>query len=74
MHLQMLRHLVKYLKGTKEWEWPYFYQDVPKRLSGFSDSDWAANVETRRSVSCGVIFHGNHSLEAWVSGQQLVAL
>jgi len=69
-----LRHLAKYLLGTKDWCWLYAYQDPPRKWEGYGDSDWAANKETRKSVSCGITFHGSHFIEAWVSGQQVVAL
>ena len=41
-----LKHLLKYLKGTKDWVWCFFYQPRPKGLSGFSDSDWAQDPVT----------------------------
>ena len=69
-----LEHLAKYLKGKREWCWSYPFQDPPSQLDGFGDSDWAANVVTRKSVSCGVILHGLHFIESWVSVQQVVAL
>ena len=43
-------------------------------LSGYSDSDWASDVTTRRSTSGYCIFHGKHLVEAGSASQHTIAL
>lgn len=64
-----LKHLAKFLKGTWDWCWSYLYQDPPKGFKGYGDSDWAADEDVQKSVSCDSIFHGSNFIEGWVSGQ-----
>ena len=74
--MHRLRHLVKCLLGTREWAWVYAWQteEEAKELRGQSDSDWAQDKSTRRSVSSGFVSRGRHVLETWTQGQQLIAL
>jgi len=75
LDMMRLHHLVKYLAGTRNWSWLFAWQRAPEKgLLGDGDSDWAANSETRRSVSSGLIMYGVHCLEHWVQGQQVVSL
>lgn len=69
-----LKHLWKYLLGTREWCLEYPLQAAPRRVTGYPDLDWATCKITRRSVSSGVILHGSHFISTWVSGQSVVAL
>ena len=70
-----LKHLVKYLLGTLEYCWCFYYQENPGTVVvGISDSDWAEDPRTRKSVSSGYITWGRHVLEHFCSGQQVVAL
>ena len=69
-----LHRLARYLCRYPEETWTFSYQDQPKKLELLADSDWAADRETRRSVSCLVERLGNHILEASVAKQTVVAL
>ena len=71
-----LRHLVKFLLGTLTWSWLYVWQseEAAQEVRGQSDSDWAADKVTRRSVSSGFVARGARVIETWTQGQQLVAL
>ena len=69
-----LRHLVKFYLGTQDWAWVFRLQTEAPELTGTSDSDWAHEPVTRRSVSSGYVALGGHILEFWTVGQQLVAL
>ena len=66
--------MVKYALGTLDYEWFFDYQSEPGELRVYGDSDWAADKETRRSVSSVTAHYGHHQLECLVAGQQLVAL
>ena len=50
------------------------YQADPKTLYVYTDTDWAANELTRKSVSCTVERYGSHMLDCSVAKQSLVAL
>ena len=41
---------------------------------GWSDSDWAGCIETRKSTSGGVVMHGDHCIKTWSSTQDVIAL
>ena len=45
-----------------------------KFMVGWSDSDWAGCVETRKSTSGGVVFIGSHVIKTWSSTQGAYAL
>jgi len=72
--LMRLKHLVKYLLGTRSWSWLFAWQSRPAAMVGDGDSDWASDGETRRGVSSGLVVYGTRCPEHWVQGQQVVAL
>jgi hypothetical protein len=71
-----LKHLAKYLKGTVGWCWvfPFQSEEAGGVLLAVSDSDWAADLLTRKSVNSGFLKAGAHVWEHWCAGQQVVAL
>ena len=68
--LRVLRYLSKY----PSWVATYKWQEDPKGLTAYTDSDWGGCCRTRRSTSGGVILHGAHNLLHWSRTQQLIAL
>ena len=50
------------------------YHPAEEGLSGFSDSDYAGCVETRKSTSGGCIMAGQTLLKPWGKQQKVVAL
>ena len=58
-----LKHLVKYLLGTEDWVWEFEGQPATEVLQAQSDSDWAQDAETRKSVSSGFLRLGKHVRE-----------
>ena len=46
----------------------------PKTLYVYTDTDWAADKLTRKTVSCTVERYGSHKLDCSVAKQSLVAL
>ena len=74
-HLGMSRHVLKYLKGTKDHCVKFEKSYSTPHLNGFSDSDWGAS-EDRRSIT-GYCFRLNENgpLISWkCRKQQTVAL
>ena len=45
-----------------------------KFIVGWSDSDWAGCVETRKSTSGGIVFLGSHVIKAWSTTQDVISL
>jgi hypothetical protein len=49
--LSTAKHVLRYLKGTQELGLTFRKSCSPLILKGFCDSDWAASIEDRRSVT-----------------------
>src|SRR5271169_5689300 len=71
-HMSTAKRVLRYLEGTS-----YLgitYRPPPLRLQGYSDADWAGDVDTRRSTT-GYIVMLNNGAIAWKSHcQPTVAL
>lgn len=50
-NLVAAKHVLRYLKGTKDYELCFKKTDEDLNLIAFSDSDWASSVEDRRSTT-----------------------
>lgn len=74
LSMMRLKRLVKYVLGTMDQVWSFPFQEWPEIIDVYSDSDWAKNQTTRRSVSSGLLKIGHHAWETWVVGQQVVSL
>jgi len=74
-HWAAVKHILRYLKGTAGYGCRYEKRAEPKPiLLGFSDSDFAGDVEDRKSTTGVAYFFGN-SLVTWTSQKQkIVAL
>jgi hypothetical protein len=73
-HLEALKRVFRYLKGTQDLGLVYDGKQFGEGLSGFSDSDWAGEQNTRRSVS-GYCFTFCGAATSWSSKkQQTIAL
>ena len=71
---ERVRRLVRYLKGRPRAVAWYRYQDMPRHVDGYTDSDWAGCRVTRRSTSGGCIMYGSHYLKGWSRTQSVRAL
>ncbi|KAL8133491.1 hypothetical protein AgCh_008813 [Apium graveolens] len=69
LHLNAVKHIFRYIKGTLELGLVYTKGTGNYILSGYSDSDLAGNVEDRRSTG-GVAFYLDESLVTWVSQKE----
>jgi len=67
-HFQALLRVLRYLKSTPDLG-ILLNNSSDVSLTAYCDSDWAACVHTRRSVSGYVVFFG-HSLISWKSKKQ----
>ena len=71
--LKMVR-IAKYLKGKPRYAIMYKAQRDVHCINGFGDSDFAGEVETRKSTSGGMTCLGDHVIKTWSSTQSVVAL
>ena len=85
-----LKRLGRYIAGVPQITYLFEWQRMPKAVTARagkawpedekteiraqSDSDWAGNHVTRRSVNGGAIFLGWHLLRSWSKEQPLIAL
>ena len=70
-HMEQKR-VLKYLKDTLTFG--ITYRPSPRRLAGYSDVDWAGDIDTRRSITGYVVMLNNGAI-SWRSQRQgMVAL
>ena len=69
-----LKRIGRYLKGAPRLIQQFSWQELPKTVDVFTDSDWAGCKSTCRSTSGGIIRFGAHTLKTWSSTQATVAL
>jgi len=71
-HLAAVKHILRYLAGTKNWALFYPRKKGEKaELRGFSDSDLAGDLDGRKSTT-GVLFFLGDSPVSWKSAKQKV--
>ena len=70
-HLAAVKKILRYVVGTKGWGLKYEKHKEQIQLTGFSDSDFAGDVDARRSTT-GVIFFLGNSPITWQSMKQKV--
>ena len=51
IHLVMLKHVFRYLLGTSDYNLTFRKSEGGLELSGYSDADWGACEENRKSIS-----------------------
>eukprot|EP00435_Cladocopium_sp_Y103_P016599 s3099_g4.t1 len=69
-----LKRLARYLGGQPRLLWKYEDQPEQNKLHIHTDSDDAGCNETRKSTSCGALYHGKHLLKFYSSTQHVIAL
>ena len=69
-----LKRIGRYFKGSPRLIQHFRWQEMPKTVDVFTDSDWAGCRSTCRSTSGGVTRFGAHTLKTWSSTQATVAL
>ena len=71
-HLAAVKHILRYIAGTRDWGLKYVRKkgDQPA-LIGFSDSDLAGDIDSRKSTT-GIIFFLGESPISWQSAKQKV--
>ncbi|KAK6131685.1 hypothetical protein DH2020_034592 [Rehmannia glutinosa] len=67
-HLKAVKRIIRYINGTTELGILYS-SDTTTNLVGFSDADWAGDVDDRKSTTGGCFYLGNN-LVSWYSKKQ----
>lgn len=49
-HWGQVKRILRYIKGTRSYGTTYRRSNAPFELLGYSDSDWAADIHTRKSL------------------------
>ena len=68
-HLEALKRVLRYLKGTAHFSLRLGGNDSDIDLVGWTDSDWASDADTRRSVG-GFVFEVAGGVVSWSSKKQ----
>ena len=68
-HHAYAKQVLRYIKGTLNYELVFCKSDKPLKVSGYSDSDWAGSLSDRKSVS-GYCFMLNSGPVSWKSKKQ----
>ena len=74
LHMMRLRRLGRYLAKYPSEVWIFELQDAPSEIAIFTDSDWATDKATRRSMSAYAEKFGSHLIETSCARQTVVAL
>ena len=69
MHWNTVKRIMRSLKGTLSYGLLYSARSNNNMLSGYSDSDFAEEVDDRKSTG-GTVFYQNDSVITWVSQKQ----
>jgi hypothetical protein len=59
-HLAVVKHILRYLAGTCDWG--LFYEKgkgEEPRLVGYSDNDWASDLDGRKNTTGLILFLNN---------------
>ena len=73
-HQVMLKRAARYLKGKPRLAQRFQYQNSFGKLVGWSDTDHAGCVRTRKSTTGGAIMAGKNTLLTYCRGQAVIAL
>jgi hypothetical protein len=72
-HLAAVKHILRFVAGTSDVGMFYPRSGDRAELQGYSDSDLAGDLDSRKSTTGVLFFHGS-SLVSWQSTKQSVAL
>ncbi|XP_039119056.1 secreted RxLR effector protein 161-like [Dioscorea cayenensis subsp. rotundata] len=67
-HLTAVKRIIRYVHGTAEYG-IWYSKDSNSHLAGYSDADWAGNIDDRKSTSGGCFYLGNN-LVTWYRKKQ----
>jgi hypothetical protein len=68
-HLEALQYTLGYLNNSTDLGYTIRSNPLPLKLTGYSDSDYANNIQDRKSVSGRIIFAGSSPI-VWKASRQ----
>ncbi len=71
---QVIKRIIRYLKGKPRVAIRYQFQEESEGMIVYTDPDWAGYIETRKSISGGVVCRGSHTISWWCKLQSNIAL
>ena len=72
--LRQLRRAVQFLSGARRLVQKFAQQAMPTKVAGYSDTDHAGCLKTRKSSSSTMVFLGRHMVKNSPSTQAVIAL
>lgn len=73
-HWEMIKRIFRYLKGTQDYGLVFDEDLEGVRMTGYSDADFAGDVEIRKSTSGFVLTYNNTPISWYSKKQSVVAL
>ena len=70
---ERIKRLARYLIQYPRLETVFPFEDLPKVIQAYSDSDWAGDRETRRSTTAGALIFGRAAIKVITKQQQILA-
>lgn len=67
-HWKAVKRIFRYLKGTVNYKLSYSFENTGQ-ITGFSDADWASDIDKRRSCT-GYVFIFSNAAITWKSTRQ----
>ncbi|XP_039122097.1 secreted RxLR effector protein 161-like [Dioscorea cayenensis subsp. rotundata] len=58
-HLKAVKRIIRYVHGTAEYG-IWYSKESNSHLAGYSDTDWAGNIDDRKSTSGRCFYLGNN--------------
>ena len=71
---EKLKKIGRYLVGRRRVVWRYPWTDEVGQWRVCTDSDWAGDLETRKSTSGGILMLGGHCIKTWSCTQDPLAM
>ena len=71
--MEKLKRMARYLRGVPRSPLLFKWQRPECSVVVFTDSDWAGDKRTRKSVSGGAAMFGGHLVKQWAKQQSVVA-
>ena len=68
------KRLARYLSNCPGMVTTFKWQIKPGYIEGWSDSDWAGCLRTRKSTSGGLLKWGGHVIKGWSATQNVISL
>ena len=72
-HLAAVKRIIRYVNGTADYG-IWFSKDTNSGLAGYSDADWAGNVDDRKSTTEGCFYLGNNLVSLYSKKQNSISL